>query len=136
EAVDELDQVFIQQRTRLDDGFLGVWINDVDGGNAAKNTIVQRLDNLATLDQGLHVVALRGTAIVFGDDQILRDIDQTTCEVTGVGGFERRISQTLTRPVRGNEVLQYVQTLAEIRGNGRFDDGAIRLCHQAPHTGQ
>jgi len=35
-----------------------------------------------------------------------------------------------------DEVLQYVQALAEVRGDGRLDDGAVRLGHQAPHAGQ
>ena len=66
--------------------------------------------------------------------QVLRHIDQTACQVTGVGGFERRISQTFTRTVGGDEVLQHVQAFTEVRGNGRLDDGAIGFGHQAAHT--
>ncbi|MNF61945.1 hypothetical protein D3C84_436110 [compost metagenome] len=36
----------------------------------------------------------------------------------------------------GDEVLQYVQTFTEVRHDRRFDDGTIRLGHQATHTGQ
>ena len=35
-----------------------------------------------------------------------------------------------------DEVLQHVQAFAEVRGNRRFDDRAIRLGHQTAHTGQ
>ncbi len=38
--------------------------------------------------------------------------------------------------MRGDEVLEYVQTFTEVRSDRRFDDGAIRLRHQATHTRQ
>jgi len=38
--------------------------------------------------------------------------------------------------VRGDEVLEYVQTFTEVRGDWRFDDGAIWLRHQTTHTCQ
>ena len=38
--------------------------------------------------------------------------------------------------MRGNKVLQYVQTFTEVRGNRILDDRAVRLGHQATHTGQ
>jgi len=38
--------------------------------------------------------------------------------------------------VRRDEVLQYVQSLAEIRRDRSFDDGPVRLRHQAAHAGQ
>jgi hypothetical protein len=38
--------------------------------------------------------------------------------------------------VGGDEVLQYVQAFAEVRGDRRFDDRAVRLGHQTAHTGQ
>ena len=38
--------------------------------------------------------------------------------------------------MRGDEVLQHVQTFAEVGGDGRLDDFARRLGHQAAHTGK
>ncbi len=35
-----------------------------------------------------------------------------------------------------DEVLEYVQTFTEVRGDRRFDNGAIRLRHQTTHTRQ
>src|SRR5690554_32319 len=136
QRIDELDAVFVQQRTGLDGGFLGVGIDDVDGSHAAQNAVAQRFDDFAAFHQGLHGVTLRGAAIVFGNDQVLRDVDQTASEVTRVRCLERRIGQTLTRTVRRDEVLQYVQPFAEVGGNGRFDDRAIGLGHEATHAGQ
>ena len=36
--------------------------------------------------------------------------------------------------MRGDEVLKYVQTLPEIGGDRRLDDGSVRLRHQATHA--
>ena len=60
---------------------------------------------------------------------------QTARQVTGVGRFQRRVGQTLTGTVGGDEVLQHVQAFAEVRRDRRFDDGAVRLGHQTAHTG-
>ena len=75
-------------------------------------------------------------AVFFGHNQILRHVNQTTSEVTGVSRLQSRISQTLTGTVSGNKVLQYVQTFTEVSGNRGFDNRAVRLSHQTTHTGQ
>ena len=93
-------------------------------------------DHFTAFDQRLHDQAVGGAAIVFGHHQILRHVHQTTRQVTGVRGLQRGIGQALTCAVRGDEVLQHVQAFAEVRGDRRFDDGAVRLRHQAAHTGQ
>ena len=66
----------------------------------------------------------------------MHHVAQTACQVAGVGGFERRVSQAFTRTVRGDEVLKHVQTFAEVRGDRRLDDRAVRLGHQTAHTGE
>ena len=78
----------------------------------------------------------RGAAIVFGDDHVLRHVDQTPRQVTGVGRLERGIRQTLARAVRRDEVLQHVEAFAEVRRDRGFDDFARRLGHQTAHTGK
>jgi hypothetical protein len=45
-------------------------------------------------------------AILFGNDGILRHVDETAGQVTGVGRLQRRIGQTLTGTVGGVEVLK------------------------------
>ena len=64
---------------------------------------------------------------VFGNHQVLRHVNQTTSQVTGVRRFQCGIRQTFTSTVGGDEVLEYVQTFTEVRGDWRFDDGAIRF---------
>src|SRR6185369_14156312 len=57
-------------------------------------------------------------------------------EVTGVCRLERGIGQTLTCAVGRDEVLEYGETLAEVRGDRSLDDLAGRLGHQSTHTCQ
>src|SRR5690606_23888316 len=66
----------------------------------------------------------------------LRHVDQTARQVSRVSRLQGRIGQAFTSTVSGNEVLQYVQALAEVRSNGRFDNRTVRLGHQAAHTGK
>ncbi len=85
---------------------------------------------------GSHEQAVLGSAVGFEDHHILRHVDQTSGQITRVGGLERGIGQTLARAVGRDEVLDNVQTLAEVRGDRRLDDGAVRLGHETAHTGE
>ena len=84
----------------------------------------------------LHDQTLVGAAIHLGDHQILGHVNQTTGQVTGVGGLQCGIGQTLTGTVGGDEVLEYVQALTEVGDDRRLDDRAVRLGHQTTHTRQ
>ena len=70
--------------------------------------------------------ALGGAAIDLADDDVLRDVDQTTGQVTRVCRTQRGVGQTLTGAVRGDEVLQNGQALAEVRLNRAVDNLALR----------
>ncbi|CFW85983.1 Uncharacterised protein [Bordetella pertussis] len=136
QAVDQVDQVFVEQGASRDGRFLRVGVDDVDRGHAAEDTVAQRFDDFTALDQGLHRVAMAGAAIVFGDHQILGHVDQAARQVARVRRLQRGIGQALARAVRRDEVLQYVQAFAEVGGNRGLDDRAVRLGHQAAHAGQ
>ena len=74
-------------------------------------------------------------AVVLADDDILRDVHETTREVARVGRTEGRVGQTLAGTVRRDEVLRHRQTLA-VRGDDRTgDDLTLGVVHQASHTG-
>ena len=128
------DRPLIQQRARLQHHRFGARRQYVNSRNPAENTFPQRLDHVTALHQGRHHQSFIGTAVHVRDHQVLRHVHQATGQVTGVGGLQRRVGETLARAVRGNEVLQDVQALAEIGGNGRFDDRAVRLRHQPAHA--
>ena len=80
--------------------------------------------------------ALGGTAVDLADDDVLGHVHQTAGQVTRVSGTQRRVGQTLAGAVGGNEVLQNGQALAEVRLNRTVDDFALRVGHQAAHTGE
>src|SRR5690606_26093134 len=78
---------------------------------------------------------LRAAAVVLADDDILRDVDETTREVPRVGRTERRVGETLTGTVRRDEVLRHTQALA-VRGDDRAGDRlTLRVGHEATDTG-
>ena len=110
-------------------------VQHVFGRGAAEDTVAQRFDDFTAFDDGAHQRAVLRAAILLGHDQILRHVDQATRQVAGVRGLQRRVGQTLAGTVGGDEVLQHVQAFAEVRGDRRLDDRAVRLGHQAAHAG-
>ena len=104
--------------------------------NAAHNAVAQRLDFHAGLHDRLDEDAVGRAAIEFADDHVLRHVHEAASEVAGIGGLERRIGQTLTRAVRGDEVVQHVEAFAEVGSDRRLDDFARRLGHQPAHSGK
>src|SRR5204862_6363886 len=94
------------------------------GGHGADDALRLRLDDvLAFLPRG-DLVALDGAAILLADGDVLRDVDETTREVAGVGRLERGVGQTLTGAVGRDEVLEHGETFTEVRLDGAFDDFA------------
>src|SRR5205823_9189250 len=104
--------------------------------DAADDTVAKRLEDVAAFHDRRDDDAVERLAILLGDDDVLRHVDETAREVSGIGGLERRIGQTLARAVRGDEVLQHRQTLAEVRGDRMLDDFAGWLRHQSAHAGE
>ena len=109
---------------------------DREEGGAAKDALGELRLDVARLDQVGNLQTVHGAAVEFADDDILHHVHQTAGEVTGVRGLERRVRKAFTSAVRGGEVLQHRESLAEARGDGRLDDFARRLGHQAAHAGQ
>ena len=113
------------------DGFAGI-----PPGNALLKTlddfpsIRERLDPHTR--EFLHPLG----AVGFPDNLLLRYIDQTPCQVTGVRGSKRRIRKPLARTVRGDKVLEYVKTLAEIRLDRQLDGLTRSIRHQPAHPGK
>src|SRR5690606_18221380 len=115
QLVDEIDIVFRQQRTCRNGSFLRVRVDHVDSRHTTKNPVTQRFDHFTAFNQRLQGVTLGGAAVVLGDDEVLRNVDQTAGQVTRVGSLKSRIGQTFTRTVSRDEVLQYVQPFTEVR---------------------
>ena len=104
--------------------------------DAADDPVAQRLDDLAAFDDGPRLDAVERAAVDLGDDHVLRHVDETPRQVARVGRLQRRVGQALARAVRRDEVLEHRQPFTEVRRDGRLDDLARRLGHQAAHAGQ
>ena len=70
------------------------------------------------------------------DDDVLGHVGQLAGQVARVGGLEGGVGQTLAGAVRRAEVLEHRQAFAEVGLDGRLDDLAGRLGHQAAHAGE
>ena len=136
ELVDEIAQIFVDEGAGGDGDFVRVGVDDVDRRHATEHAVAQRLDDFTAFDERAHFNAVRRVAIVLDHHEVLRHVDETTRQVTRVRGLQSRVGQTLTSTVGRDEVLQNVQTFAEVRGNRRFDNRAVRLGHQAAHAGE
>src|SRR5690606_38954012 len=117
--LDEVDPGLVDQRTGRHQQFLGARLEHVTCDDSTQNALTERLNHVATFNVRRHVQPLLGTAIDLGNNQILRHVNKTTSQVAGVRGLQCGIRQTLTSTVRGNEVLKYVQTFTEVRGDRR-----------------
>ncbi len=62
----------------------------------------------------LHPDATGALAVPFLHDELLRHVDQTTGEVTRVGGAERGVGEALASTVRRDEVLEHGQAFTEV----------------------
>ena len=76
-----------------------------------------------------------GAAVVDRHDHVLRHIDQTASQISGVRCPQRRVGETLSSAVRRKEVLEDGQSLAEVRANGDVDDLPLRVEHESAHAG-
>ena len=87
------------------------------------------------LDRDRKHQTLGRPAVVLTDDDILRDVDQTTGQVPRLCGLQRGIRQALAGAVRGDEVLQDREPLLVVGEDRACDDLALRVRHQTTHTG-
>src|SRR5476651_2702193 len=133
--LDELDPLLVDQSTGRNNDFVGARLEYVTGDNSTQYALAQRLNYVTAFNVRCHYQTVFSATVDFGNHQILRHVYQTTGQVTGVRGFQRGIRQTLTSTVSRDEVLKYAQAFTEVRSDRCFNDGAVRLGHQATHTG-
>ena len=133
---DRLDLGLAEQRVALDDDLAGRRILHVLGRGAAEDADRQRGDHGAGIDDGAHLDAGLGAAILGRDDAVLRDVDETARQVARVRGLQRGVGQALAGAVRRVEVLEHRQAFLEVRDDRGLDDLARGLGHQAAHAGE
>ena len=83
---------------------------------------MQLLLEVRTLVLEVQTDAAVGAAVLGTDHDLLRDVDETTGQVTRVGGSQSGVGQTLTSTVRRDEVLEHGETLTEVRADRPRDD--------------
>ena len=118
----------------LGDQHVAVLITEVTDKVAADQTLVHLFDDLLARLDIKDLQTFVGMAVVVADDNLLRDVDQTTGQVTGVGGTQRGIGKTFTGAAGGDEVLQNVQTFTIIRSDRDFDGLTGGVGDQSAHT--
>ena len=113
-------------------------VNDIHGQRtgvgAVLDVLVQDQLTVGVGDGDRRDQAALGAAVLFADDDVLRNVHQTTGQVTRVGGTQRGVGQTLTGTVRGDEVFQHRQALAVGGLDRTRDDLTLRVGHQATDT--
>ena len=102
---------------RGDEHLAGERVDDVFERDAAEDAVAERLDDFAGVLELGDADAVERAAVELGDDGVLRDVDETAREVTGVRRLERGVGEALTSAVRRDEVLEHRETLAEVRGD-------------------
>ena len=133
---DGLDLRLFDQGAALDQHGIAGRILDVLRGGAPEDAAAERSHHLAGIDDGPHLDARLGLAVLPGDDAVLGDVDQPPGQIPGVGGLERGVGQAFARAVGGVEVLQDREALLEIGDDRALDDLARGLRHQAAHAGE
>ncbi len=122
------------------DNHIAVLILNCLTGEASCNTLLETLNLFSSIHECLHYHAgnliLPFTAVYLTDNQILRYVYQTSCQISRVSSTQSRIGQTLTCSMRGHKVLQYVQSFTEIRLDRQLNGMTCGIGHQSTHTGQ
>ena len=135
-GVETLTPGFVEQCTLFDQYFLASRRDDVLGHHTTQYTLGQGDDDIAAFDYRVQGQTLLGATVRLGDHHVLGHVDQTASQVTRVGGLEGGIGQTFPCTVGRDEVLQYVQTLAEVGHDRCLDNRAVRFGHQTTHPCQ
>ena len=104
--------------TSRDKNLASVWIADILKGAAANQVSINR--GLTRLNQWVRD-CLIGTTVLLADNDVLCNVNESTSQVTRVGGVGCGIYQTLTSAVGRNEVLKRLKTLTEVCLNWKVD---------------
>ena len=108
--------------------------------NASEYTFVECRDNFITILKCSADQSTQRSAVFFVDNNVVRHVYQTACEVSSIGSFHSRVGKTLTCTVRRDKVFEHRHTFFKVRKDGVFDNllsfgtGFLRFSHQTTHT--
>ena len=124
-----------------DDDSARIRVDNVADRISADKAVGKRLDHFfLAVGQDIDDLGDPETALIvavfFSDNDVLRNVNQTSCEVAGVGGTESRIGKTLTGTSGGGEVFKNLHAFAEVCFDRKFDRFTGGGCHKSAHTGK
>src|SRR5262249_25536624 len=88
------------------DDFVRKRINDVVQTHAADDAFFHGLDDVLAGFECSHRNTVDRAAVFFGDHNVVGHINQTACQVAGVGGLKRRVGQTFPATVSGDKIFE------------------------------
>ena len=114
-------------------------MDDVMHRHTTENAIVKTADDFVAILQSRAYKTTQSATVLLVDDNVVADVDKTTCQVTGVGRLQSGIGKTLTSTVSRDKVLEHAHTFLKVRKNWVLDGVGLctcllRLSHKATHT--
>ena len=140
--LDGLSQGLGDLLTGRNDDLAVLRIHHIVNRHTTEDTLGEAGNNLIAVLQGGADQSAQGTTVLLVDDHIVRDVHESTCQVSSVGRLHGGVGQTFTGTVGRDEVLQHRHTLLEVRQNRVLNNlvslgtGLLRLGHQTTDTGE
>ena len=114
--------------------FAGLGMNNIVNRETALQPLCQPFDLFITFLDIIDPYTGMSSAVIFTNNNILRNIDQTPRQITGVCRSQRRIRLTFTSTSGRNKVFQHIQSLTEVSTNRNVDRTTRCIRHQSTHT--
>ena len=114
----------------------GCLIDEIFCKIAADQALMQSFDRFLAFLDVENLDAIMGTAILFADDDVLRNIDQTASQITGIRCTKSSIGQTFSGAAGRDKVFENVQTFTVVGADRHLDGTAGGVGDQSAHTGQ
>ena len=117
-------------------------MNNIVYGYTSEDTFVQSSNNFVIVLEVSTNQSAKRTAVFFINNHIVRNVNQTTSQVSRIGSLQSGIRQTFTGTVSRDKVLQHRKSLFKVRQDRILDDLTtfstclLRFCHQTTHTGE
>src|SRR6185369_8162562 len=94
-VLDLIDARFVELGVAFDDDFAREGIHHVFQHHATQDAVAERLNDFTRFFQLRDADTVESAAIELGHHGVLRDVDETAREVTGVGRLERGVGEAL-----------------------------------------
>ena len=109
-------------------------------GNTSEYALRQGRDNLITILQGCAYKTAQCATVLLVDDNVVRDVNKTTSEVTRIGSLHGGVGKTLSGTVSRDKVLKHRHSFLKV-GEDRILNNLcalgtclLRLRHKTTHT--